>query len=114
MQRDYFFIRDALILLGLILILIGKYSPIKILLPNRAKYKVSDENNYVKCQRMMIYCNGLSNLLLGIVLLFIGVGFLVVLISLILDIILLYLFLVIGLQRSQKYIERINQSKNKL
>jgi hypothetical protein len=71
MVWTYYFLKFAFVLLGMITILIGKYLPAKIIMPKKAKYKVTDEKNYIKSCRMIFYCMGLYFILLGIVLLFV-------------------------------------------
>ncbi|SPF56173.1 membrane hypothetical protein [Candidatus Desulfosporosinus infrequens] len=80
------FIKSAYIFLGVTTILIGKYLPLRIIIPNRMKYKVIDEKTYVRACRLIFYFIGLCYVLYGIVLLFIDgwpffVGFFVTMIS---------------------------------
>jgi hypothetical protein len=71
MEWIYFLLKSAFIFLGMIAVLLGKYLPTKTILPKRAKYKVVDENNYIKSCRLIFYCMGLYYIFLGIALLFI-------------------------------------------
>ncbi|MBW9153512.1 hypothetical protein [Clostridium estertheticum] len=60
------------VLLGIIIILIGKYLSVKIIMPNRLKYKVTDEKKYIKSGRIGCYCIGIYWILFGIILMFIN------------------------------------------
>jgi hypothetical protein len=72
MELIYPLLKSAFILLGIITILIGKYLSTKTILPSKIKYTVIDEKMYIKSYRMIFYCMGLYNILLGMVLLFIN------------------------------------------
>jgi hypothetical protein len=61
-----FLAKSALVLLGIITILIGKYLSLKIITLNIEKYKVVDERNYVKYSRMIFYGIGFYYIVLGI------------------------------------------------
>lgn len=61
-----FLAKSALVLLGIITILVGKYLSLKIITLNIEKYKVVDEKNYVKYSRMIFYGIGFYYIVLGI------------------------------------------------
>lgn len=71
MEWVYYLLKGALILLGIIAILVGKYSSAKIIMSPKAKYKVIDKKNYIKSCKMIYYSLGLFYILVGIVLLLI-------------------------------------------
>ena len=68
----FFLLKGVFILLGIIVIIVGKYLSIKIINPLRKKYKVVDEKKYDKSYRMMFYCLGFYYILFGAVLMFIS------------------------------------------
>jgi hypothetical protein len=111
MEWVYYLLKSAFVLLGIITILVGKYLSVKIIMPKRAKYKVIDEENYVKSRRMMFYCLGFYYILFGIVLLFKNgwpgvVGLLGTMIP--------ALIVVVSSPNRRKYIEPINEFRNKI
>lgn len=72
MEWVLYLLKTGFILLGIITILVGKYLSVKIIIPKRLKYKIIDEQKYVKSCRIMFYCMGFYYILLGIVLMFIN------------------------------------------
>jgi hypothetical protein len=71
MEWIYILLKSLFILLGIIAVLLGKYLPKRLFLPNLAKDKVLDENHYINSGRLILYGMGFYYILLGIVLLFI-------------------------------------------
>ena len=111
MQWVYYLFKSAFILLGLIIILIGKFLSSRIILSKKSKYKVTNEEKYIKSCRMMFYCWGLYYVLFGCILLFINgwplfIGIFIIMIPL--------LIIVVFSLNSRKYIMPVNELKNKL
>ena len=98
-----FLAKSALVLLGIITILVGKYLSLKIITLNIEKYKVVDERNYVKYSRMIFYGIGFYYIVLGILQFINGSGVVSIYGTLLLPLI------VAPISRNRrKYIERIN------
>lgn len=104
MELVCYLAKSGFILLGIISLLVGKYISLKIIMPNKEKYKMIDEKKYVEYIRR-IYVIGFYYTLVGIVLLFIN-GWPTI-VSIAGTWILTLLLLVISRNR-RKYIERIN------
>ena len=71
MDWVYLLLKIALIFLGIITVLIGKFLSVKFLMPVRTEHMVIDEKNFIKSNRMTLYCLGLYYIILGIMLFFI-------------------------------------------
>ena len=71
MNWVYFSFKGAFILTGIISVLLGKYLPVKTIIPKKAKYKVVNEKKYVKACRLIFYCIGIYYILLGVLMMLI-------------------------------------------
>lgn len=72
MGSRYIIVKIIFILLGLIVISIGKFLSVNFFIPKKADYYVIDEDNFIRSSRRALFCLGLYYVLLGIVLLFIN------------------------------------------
>ena len=71
MELGFYLIKSMFVILGIIIILIGRYVSGKFLMPNNEKYKVSNENNYLKSCRILLFSLGFYYLSFGIVMMFV-------------------------------------------
>lgn len=62
----YFFSKSLLILFGIIVIVISKKIPIKLILPNLSKYEILDKSSYLKYVRERICLMGIIYVILGL------------------------------------------------
>ncbi|MDD3174457.1 MAG: hypothetical protein PHF63_12505 [Herbinix sp.] len=72
METIYVILKSMFIFLGIITIVIGKYLSDKFIISKQTKYKIIDEQKYIKSCRVIFYCIGLYYILFGIVLLIIN------------------------------------------
>ena len=74
MGLEYYLLegKSIFILLGIVAIIVGKYFPVNFIMPKRTKYKVIDEENYVKSFRITLYYIGFYYILFGTILIFIN------------------------------------------
>ncbi|MCB2361686.1 hypothetical protein [Clostridium estertheticum] len=91
------------ILLGILVIIIFKYLPVKFVLPNKSKYRVIYETSYINSYRIGGYCLGVYFILFGVILMFMngwphGVGIFAPIPPLIAT---------ISLRNQKKYIEKV-------
>lgn len=70
MQILFAVLKSGFLLLGLITVLTGKFLRDKFILSPKAKYRITDEVNYVKSCRKVLYRLGIYYTLLGVMLLF--------------------------------------------
>jgi hypothetical protein len=71
MQIIFYILKSMYILLGLIVVLIGKYLSNNIIVPRNIKNKIIDEDKYIKLCRTMFNRLGLYYIVLGFTLMFI-------------------------------------------